>query len=94
MLRELLKRLLLPADRRAGAATQERYTVRGFDVTNFQVDGIGLPLMYGVRDGDVDEVAAPIVWLLSREASFVSGAPIDYSNNFNLPGITGPARSL
>ena len=32
MLRELLKRLLLPADRRAGAATQERYTVRGFDV--------------------------------------------------------------
>ncbi|AWV07513.1 TonB-dependent siderophore receptor [Marilutibacter maris] len=30
------------------------YTSRGFDVTNFQRDGLGLPLPYGIQDGDLD----------------------------------------
>jgi outer membrane receptor for ferric coprogen and ferric-rhodotorulic acid len=30
------------------------YTARGFDITNFQVDGIGLPFLYGNVDGDLD----------------------------------------
>lgn len=30
------------------------YTARGFDVTNFQVDGLGLPFTYGLQDGDID----------------------------------------
>jgi outer membrane receptor for ferric coprogen and ferric-rhodotorulic acid len=30
------------------------FTARGFDVTNFQVDGIGLPLYYGLLSGDLD----------------------------------------
>lgn len=30
------------------------YTARGFDITNFQLDGLGLPLPYGVQDGDID----------------------------------------
>ena len=30
------------------------YTARGFDVTNFQFDGIGLPFAYDIANGDVD----------------------------------------
>ncbi|WP_372765370.1 TonB-dependent siderophore receptor [Litorivivens sp.] len=30
------------------------YTARGFDITNFQIDGVGLPLSYGNRAGDID----------------------------------------
>ncbi|PHM19761.1 MAG: TonB-dependent siderophore receptor [Curvibacter sp. PD_MW3] len=30
------------------------YTARGFDVTNFQIDGVGLPMMYGNVYGDLD----------------------------------------
>ena len=30
------------------------YTARGFDIVNFQVDGIGMPLVYGLRHGDLD----------------------------------------
>lgn len=32
------------------------YNSRGFDVTNFQVDGIGLPLISGIQFGDLDTV--------------------------------------
>lgn len=30
------------------------YTARGFDITNFQVDGLALPLVYGLTVGDLD----------------------------------------
>ncbi|MFZ5550125.1 MAG: TonB-dependent siderophore receptor [Pseudomonadota bacterium] len=30
------------------------YTARGFDIVNFQVDGIGIPMVYGLVDGDLD----------------------------------------
>lgn len=30
------------------------FNSRGFDVTNFQVDGIGLPLLWGIQFGDLD----------------------------------------
>ena len=30
------------------------YTARGFDIVNFQHDGIGLPFVYGLVDGDLD----------------------------------------
>jgi len=30
------------------------YTSRGFDVTNFQIDGIGLPLRWGIAYGETD----------------------------------------
>ncbi len=30
------------------------YNSRGFDITNFQVDGIGLPLLWGLQFGDLD----------------------------------------
>lgn len=31
-----------------------QYNSRGFDVTNFQIDGIGLPLISGIQFGDMD----------------------------------------
>jgi len=30
------------------------YTARGFDIVNFQRDGLGLPLPYGIQNGDLD----------------------------------------
>lgn len=33
------------------------YTARGFDITNFQVDGLGLPFTYGLQGGDLDTAA-------------------------------------
>lgn len=30
------------------------YNARGFDITSFQVDGIGLPLLWGIQFGDLD----------------------------------------
>ena len=33
------------------------YTARGFDITNFQRDGLGLPLPYGIQNGDLDTAA-------------------------------------
>lgn len=30
------------------------YTARGFDITNFQFDGVGMPLVYGTMYGDLD----------------------------------------
>jgi outer membrane receptor for ferric coprogen and ferric-rhodotorulic acid len=30
------------------------YNSRGFDITNFQVDGIGMPLIWGIQFGDLD----------------------------------------
>lgn len=33
------------------------YTARGFDVTNFQTDGVGMPFIYGNVNGDIDTAA-------------------------------------
>ena len=30
------------------------YTARGFDITNFQIDGVGLPFAYGLQNGPLD----------------------------------------
>lgn len=30
------------------------YNARGFDITNFQVDGVGMPLIWGIQFGDLD----------------------------------------
>ena len=30
------------------------YSARGFDITNFQIDGIGLPFAYGLQNGSLD----------------------------------------
>ena len=30
------------------------FNARGFDITNFQIDGVGLPLIWGIQFGDLD----------------------------------------
>ncbi|MFJ2988727.1 TonB-dependent siderophore receptor [Collimonas sp. NPDC087041] len=30
------------------------YTARGFDITNFQFDGVGIPMVFGNQNGDLD----------------------------------------
>jgi outer membrane receptor for ferric coprogen and ferric-rhodotorulic acid len=30
------------------------YSARGFDITNFQIDGVGLPFAYGLQNGSLD----------------------------------------
>ncbi len=32
------------------------YDSRGFDITNFQIDGIGLPLFFNIQTGDLDTI--------------------------------------
>ncbi len=32
------------------------FNSRGFDITNFQVDGIGLPMFYNIQTGDLDTI--------------------------------------
>lgn len=46
------------------------------------------------RFGRVEEIAKPIVWLLSEEASFISGALLDISGGgFVLGGLRLPPKN-
>lgn len=50
------------------------YTVRGFDVTNFQVDGVGTPLTYGNAEGDVATALYERVEVVRGANGLMSGA--------------------
>ncbi|WP_243652836.1 TonB-dependent siderophore receptor [Novosphingobium sp. PhB165] len=56
------------------------YTSRGFDITNFQVDGIGLPLL-GAVDGDLDTI-------LYERVEIVRGA------NAIMTGVGNPSATV
>lgn len=49
------------------------YTARGFDITNFQRDGIGIPLPYGIQNGDVDMVLFDRIEVLRGANGLMSG---------------------
>jgi outer membrane receptor for ferric coprogen and ferric-rhodotorulic acid len=49
------------------------YTVRGFDVTNFQRDGLGVPLPYGIQNGDVDTALFERIEVLRGANGLMSG---------------------
>lgn len=49
------------------------YTARGFDVTNFQVDGIGVPMHYGNIAGEIDTVAYDRVEVLRGATGLMTG---------------------
>lgn len=49
------------------------YTARGFDITNFQVDGIGLPFAYGLVDGDLDTAVYDRVDVIRGANGLMSG---------------------
>lgn len=57
------------------------YTSRGFDVTNFQIDGIGLPLRWGISYGEVDTV-------LYERVEAIRGA------NALMTGIGNPSATI
>ncbi|HWW25195.1 MAG TPA: TonB-dependent siderophore receptor [Caulobacter sp.] len=49
------------------------YNSRGFDITNFQVDGIGLPLIWGIQFGDLDTVLFDRVEVVRGANSMMTG---------------------
>lgn len=49
------------------------YDSRGFDVTNFQVDGIGLPLRWGIQFGDLDTVLFETVQVVRGANALLTG---------------------
>lgn len=51
-----------------------KYTARGFDVTNFQIDGVNLPLNFGVRDGTVDTAIYDHIEITKGATGLMSGA--------------------
>jgi outer membrane receptor for ferric coprogen and ferric-rhodotorulic acid len=49
------------------------YTARGFDITNFQFDGVGVPLPYGIQNGDIDTTAYERIEVLRGANGLMSG---------------------
>ena len=50
------------------------YTSRGFDITNFQVDGVGVPLTYGNMEGDIDTSMYDRIEVVRGANGLMSGA--------------------
>ena len=50
-----------------------QYTARGFDITSFQVDGIGLPLMWNLQYGDLDTAIFERVEVVRGADSMMTG---------------------
>ncbi|WP_323845405.1 TonB-dependent siderophore receptor [Microbulbifer magnicolonia] len=50
------------------------YSSRGFDVTNFQVDGVGVPATYGNRDGETDTALYERIEVVRGANGLMSGA--------------------
>lgn len=50
------------------------YSSRGFDVTNFQVDGVGVPATYGNRDGETDTAIYERIEAVRGANGLMSGA--------------------
>ncbi|HWK40331.1 MAG TPA: TonB-dependent siderophore receptor [Croceibacterium sp.] len=57
------------------------FNSRGFDITNFQVDGIGLPLLWGIQFGDLDTA-------LFEQVEAVRGA------NAIMTGVGNPSATI
>lgn len=50
------------------------YSSRGFDVTNFQVDGVGVPATYGNRSGETDTAIYERIEVVRGASGLMSGA--------------------
>lgn len=48
------------------------YTARGFDIVNFQLDGVGTPFVYGLVDGDLDTAVYERVEVIRGAAGLVA----------------------
>jgi outer membrane receptor for ferric coprogen and ferric-rhodotorulic acid len=74
------------------------YTSRGFDITNFQVDGIGLPLL-GAVDGDLDTILYERVDIVRGANAIMTGvgnpsATINYLRKRPTPEFQANASAL
>jgi outer-membrane receptor for ferric coprogen and ferric-rhodotorulic acid len=49
------------------------YTARGFDITNFQYDGVGVPMVYGNVDGNLDSFLYERVEILRGANGLMTG---------------------
>ncbi|HRD45195.1 MAG TPA: TonB-dependent receptor plug domain-containing protein, partial [Caulobacter sp.] len=49
------------------------FNARGFDITNFQVDGAGLPLIWGIQFGDLDTAIFERVDIVRGANGMLSG---------------------
>lgn len=49
------------------------YSARGFDITNFQVDGVGQPLIWGIQYGDIDSVIYDRVEAIRGSTGMLTG---------------------
>lgn len=49
------------------------FTARGFDITNFQYDGIGVPFVYGNLDGDIDTAVFERIEVVRGANGLMSG---------------------
>lgn len=49
------------------------YDSRGFDITNFEVDGTGLPLIWGIQYGDLDTAIFDRVEVIRGAVSMLTG---------------------
>ena len=49
------------------------YNARGFDITNFQVDGVGLPLIWGIQFGGLDTALFERVEVVRGANSMMTG---------------------
>lgn len=70
------------------------YNSRGFDITNFQVDGIGLPLIWGIQFGDLDTVLFERVETVRGANSMMTGtgnpsATVNYVRKRPTPEFQG-----
>lgn len=50
------------------------FTARGFEINNFQVDGVGTPLHWGIADGDMDTAIYDRVEVLRGASGLTAGA--------------------
>ena len=50
------------------------YTARGSDITNFQIDGIGVPFAYGLVFGDIDTAVYDRIEVLRGANGLMTGA--------------------
>lgn len=49
------------------------FNARGFDITNFQVDGVGLPLLWGIQFGDLDTALFERVDIIRGASGMLTG---------------------
>ncbi len=49
------------------------FTSRGFDISNFQVDGVGTPLHWGIADGDLDMALYDRVEIVRGASGLMAG---------------------